>query len=172
VVLAVSRAEVLAAVRALADEHMRTVNPAPYTTERALIERLDAILTDAPLAAQEDDRGEAVVLDLDRLREVAEFWNDGQPYLIGHAYHQAFRPEVGVALLDRLEAAEAALAAQAGESGERAGSAAWAAKESWHEPAPDEAALLDRARQRRPMRCEVYVPHYPHDGCPGMARTE
>jgi hypothetical protein len=34
----------LAAAEALCEEHKRLVNPAPYTTERALIERLDAIV--------------------------------------------------------------------------------------------------------------------------------
>lgn len=34
----------LGAVAALADEHRRTVDPAPYTTERALIERLTNLL--------------------------------------------------------------------------------------------------------------------------------
>lgn len=38
----------LAPVRALADEHERSCNPAPYTSERALIERLRAVLPPAP----------------------------------------------------------------------------------------------------------------------------
>lgn len=37
----------VAAVEALADEHERLVSPAPYTSERALIERLRAAIEEA-----------------------------------------------------------------------------------------------------------------------------
>lgn len=37
-------AEALAPIEALAEEHARTVTPAPYTSERALIERLQSAL--------------------------------------------------------------------------------------------------------------------------------
>ena len=46
------RAQV-AAVRAVLDEHTRMCNPAPYTSERALAERLRAALGDNPDTPQE-----------------------------------------------------------------------------------------------------------------------
>jgi hypothetical protein len=48
--------ERLSRLRALADEHKRTCNPAPYTSERALIERLEAVLA----GVAEQEAGEAV----------------------------------------------------------------------------------------------------------------
>lgn len=41
-------------------------------------------------------------LDLAALRQVAEVWNDGC-YITGNAYQHAFRPEVGVALLNMID---------------------------------------------------------------------
>ena len=61
---AIAAEAMLAKVAALADEHKRTCNPAPYTSERALIERLDGILALAsagrPATSDgEDANGEA-----------------------------------------------------------------------------------------------------------------
>ncbi len=44
-------------------------------------------------------------LDVARMREVAEFWNDGT-WITGNAFTSTFDPPAVLALLDRLDAAE------------------------------------------------------------------